>query len=160
MQPRLDIGKKRQHLGLHRYVERRNRLVGDEYLRIQRKRPRNPDPLALAAAELMWKALGSRRVEPDEAEQGLRFLTGFGGRRAVDDGAFRDNVDDSLSWIERSVRVLKHHLHAFANRAELAARELRDIRAAEPDFAAVNRHQPRDGARQRALAGAAFADEA
>src|SRR5580704_939958 len=118
---------------------------------MQRERARNADPLALAAAELMRKAPGGGAVEPDEVEQGLRFLAGFGGRRAVDNRAFRDDVDDALARIERSVGVLKHHLHAFADGTKLAARELRDVLATKQDFAAVYRHQPRDGARQRAL---------
>ena len=78
----------------------------------------------------------------------------------MDDRAFRDDVDDALARIERGVGILKHHLHAFADRAELAARETRDIGAAKQDFAAIDRHQPGDGARQSALARAAFADEA
>src|SRR6266446_6177292 len=139
MQPRLDISEKSQHLRLHRHIERRDRLVRDEHFWMQRERAGNADPLALAAAELMWKTLCGGGVEPDEAEQRLRLLAGFGGRGAVDDGAFRDNVDDALPRIERSVEILKHHLHAFADRAELAARELGDIRAAKQNFAAVDR---------------------
>src|SRR5882757_10538994 len=127
---------------------------------MQRERAGNADPLALAAAELMRKTLCGGGVEPDEAEQCSRLVARFGGRDAVDDGAFRDNVDDALARIERSVGILKHHLHAFADRAELAARELRDIRAVKQNSAAVNRHEPGDGARQGALARAAFPDEA
>src|SRR5258708_26853982 len=108
----------------------------------------------------MRKTLCGGGVEPDEAEQRLRLVAGFGGRGAVDDGAFRDNVDDALPRIERSVGILKYHLHAFADRAELAARELGAILAAKQNFTAVNRQEPRDGARQSALAGAAFPDEA
>src|ERR1700738_2844228 len=102
MQPRLDISEKSQHLRLHRHVERRDRLVRDEHFWMQRERAGNADPLALAAAELMRKTACGRRVEPDEAEQRLRLLAGFGGQGAVDDGAFRNDVDDALARIERS----------------------------------------------------------
>ena len=69
----------------------------------------------------------------------MRLFASFGGQGAVDDGALRDNVDDALARIERSVGILKHHLHTLADRAELAPRELGDIRAAKQNFAAVDR---------------------
>ena len=41
-----------EHRRLHRDVECRDRLVGDQQVGLERKRPRDADPLALAAREL------------------------------------------------------------------------------------------------------------
>ncbi len=46
----LDLLEQLQHLRLHRHVERRHRLVGDQQLGVHRQRARDADALALAAA--------------------------------------------------------------------------------------------------------------
>ena len=56
-------------LRLHRDVERRDRLVGDDERRIEGEGTREADPLALAAAELVRVPVEVRRVEPDQPEQ-------------------------------------------------------------------------------------------
>ena len=38
-----------QHLRLHRDIERRHRFIGDQHVGLERQRPGNADPLALAA---------------------------------------------------------------------------------------------------------------
>ena len=53
LQPRLQIHQQIDHLGLHRDVQRRDRLVGDDERRIERERAREADALPLAAAELV-----------------------------------------------------------------------------------------------------------
>ena len=68
-QPRADIGDQSQHLRLDRDVERRNRLVRDEYIRIERECPRQSDALPLAAGEFVGKAIGGLRIQPDQLEQ-------------------------------------------------------------------------------------------
>ena len=58
-----------EDLRLDRDVERRDRLVGDDQLRVERERAREADPLALAARELVRVELGRLRREPDLVEQ-------------------------------------------------------------------------------------------
>src|SRR5512143_713372 len=60
----LNVFKKVNHLGLNRNIEGRDRLIADDQLRIEGKGPGNPDPLPLAAAELMGIALGVLGIEP------------------------------------------------------------------------------------------------
>ena len=43
-----------QHRRLHRDIECRHRLVGDQQVGLERERPRDADPLPLAARELPW----------------------------------------------------------------------------------------------------------
>ena len=69
LQPLLQIHQQVDHLRLHRDVERRDRLVGDDERRIERERARQADPLALAAAELVRVARQMRRIEADQLEQ-------------------------------------------------------------------------------------------
>ena len=49
----LELGEQAQDLGLHRDVERRGRLVGDQQLGIAHQRHGDHDPLAQAARELV-----------------------------------------------------------------------------------------------------------
>ena len=49
----LQVDQQVQHLRLHRDVERRDRLVGDDHVGIDRQRLGDAEPLALAAGELV-----------------------------------------------------------------------------------------------------------
>ena len=49
----LQVVEQVDHLRLDRDVERRDRLVGDDQLRVQRERARDADALSLAARELV-----------------------------------------------------------------------------------------------------------
>ena len=80
-EPGPQVGQQVEDLGLDRHVERRDRLVADDELRLDRERPGDPDALALAAGELVRVALDVVRVEPDQPEQlgdplGLRLALG------------------------------------------------------------------------------------
>ena len=57
------------HLRLDRHVERADRLVGDDDLRVGRERARDADALALAAGELVRVAVDVPRREADLLEQ-------------------------------------------------------------------------------------------
>ena len=65
-----------QDLGLDGDVEGRDRLVADDEVRLQHQSPGDPDPLPLAAAELVRVAPGVVRLEPDHVhdprDPGLR----------------------------------------------------------------------------------------
>ena len=65
----LQIHQQVDDLRLDRDVERRHRLVGDDERRVERERARQPDALALAAAELVRVAIEVRRIEADQVEQ-------------------------------------------------------------------------------------------
>ena len=52
-EPRLEVDQQVEDLRLDRDVERRDRLVGDDQLRLERERARDADALALAAGELV-----------------------------------------------------------------------------------------------------------
>src|SRR5436190_1242185 len=77
----LQVVQQVQYLGLDGDVERRHGLVRDDEARADRERARDPDALALAAAELVWIAVRRVGRQADEGE-GLSLMDGE--RYAVD----------------------------------------------------------------------------
>ena len=67
--PFAQIHQQAENLRLDGDVERADRLVGDQQFGLHRKCPRNADPLSLAAAKLMGKAIRGAGIELDEFEQ-------------------------------------------------------------------------------------------
>ena len=76
------------------------------------ERPRDPDPLALAAGELVREAVVVLGVEPDPLEQ---LVDRVAYAAAVDDPVqaqrVADDLGDPLARVQRRVRVLEDHLH-------------------------------------------------
>ena len=70
----LQVGEQVEHLRLYRHVQRRHRLVADDERRLDRERARDPDPLPLAAGELVRIApgVGSDRGRPPRAGTATR----------------------------------------------------------------------------------------
>ena len=66
----LQLAQQLQHLGLHRYVQRRYRLVGHQHL--QRQRARDAHALALAAGELIGVAVEGGWLQPHQRQQFAR----------------------------------------------------------------------------------------
>ena len=71
----LQVLEQVQDLRLDRDVERRDRLVADDEVGVDRERAGDPDALALATGELMWEAVaigetgndpGVERVEVEQ----------------------------------------------------------------------------------------------
>ena len=69
MQLGLQVAEQVDQRGLHRHVECGRGLVEDHHLRAGRERPRDPDPLLLAARELVRVATQVVAREPDPLEQ-------------------------------------------------------------------------------------------
>ena len=64
----LQLHEQVEHLRLDRHVERRDRLVADEELGLDRERAGDADARALAARELVREAAHQRRVEADAVQ--------------------------------------------------------------------------------------------
>ena len=64
----LQVLQEVEDLRLHRHVERRNRLVADDELRVDRESARDADALALTARELVREAVVVLGVETDDLE--------------------------------------------------------------------------------------------
>ena len=66
---RLEVEQQIEDLGLDRDVERRDGLIADDQLGLERDRPGDADALALAAGEFMRIAARAHRPEPHDLEQ-------------------------------------------------------------------------------------------
>jgi hypothetical protein len=64
----LQAAQQVEHLGLHRKVQRTDRLVADDQPRPDDERPGDRDPLTLAAGELVRVPVRGRLLEPDALE--------------------------------------------------------------------------------------------
>ena len=100
-------------------VERRDRLVADEELRVQRERSCYADALSLASGELMRVATDRVGRQADEGEQ----LTDAGARlRAtgdrVDTKRLAHDPADRVARVQRGERILEDHLHPPPERSQ------------------------------------------
>ena len=157
----LEVLEKVEDLRLDRDVERRHGLVADDELRVQRERPRDPDPLPLAAGELVRVAVDEARVEADDVEELAHAGAAVAARAdAVHDERLRDDVADGHARVERRVRVLEDDLHLAPHLPHVLAAERRQLPPLEADRAAGRLEQAEDAVAGRGLAGAGLADEA
>ena len=151
------------HLGLDRDVEGRDRLVGDDQLRLDRERPGDADALALAARELVRVAVDVLGVEADQLEQLLHPGLLLALVQAVHAQRRADRiVADRVPRVERGVRVLEDHLHVAADGAQLVLLAGARCRVPSNSIDAAgglvsSRVTSRDG---RRLAAAGLPDEA
>ena len=150
------------HLRADRDVERRDRLVEDDQLRVQRERPRDADALPLAARELVREAVRVLGREPDDAQQlvdASLALVAAGARRGCASGSLtmsrtviRGLSDAYGSW--KTICISRRTSRICA------ALEARDVAAVEDDLPRRRLRQLDQRPRQRRLAAARLADEA
>ena len=150
-----------EHLGTDRHVQARDRLVGDDQLRIRSERAGDHHPLALAAGELeaVTAAVAAGRGEGDPLQQLVdRGLELGPTHRAIVLQRPGQDVLKSLVGVQRGVRVLEHHLHEAAIGPQLPAAEAAHVDLPVPGMEAdatgggsINaRDQAREGGFARA----------
>ena len=98
--------------------------------------------------------------EGDQLDQLIDPPTNGGTRQAGDLERLGQQFGDRHARVERAGWVLEHDLHFAAVLAELAGRQRGQIRAVEHDPPGGRDDKLRDGAPDRGLAAAAFADQA
>ncbi len=148
-------------LRLDRDVERGDRLVGDDEVRIERECAGEADALALAAAELVRVAGGCVRGQADDLKQ---LADALADRLAPADEAVHperlsDDATDAVARVERRERVLEDHLHPAAQRPQLVVPEVRDVGAVEDDLPGGRLVEAQQRAADGGLAAAGLADE-
>ena len=154
-----------QHLRLHRDVERRDRFIQQQQFRAQRERPRDADPLALAAGEAVRVAAQEPDIEADQRHHLLHALKAL-VRVAdlVDHERLADDVVRRHARVERAEGVLEHKLHLAPVGEELgsfqAQHVFRHAVIVEYDRAGVRGDRAQDHARGGGLAAARLADQA
>ena len=122
----LQVGEEVEHLRLDRDVEGRDRLVGDDQLRLEHQRAGDGDALALAAGEHVRVAAVVLRPQADLRHHVARPRGALGTAELGVDGErlFQDRAD-LLARIEGAVGVLEDELHRAAQPRRLARRRVR-----------------------------------
>src|SRR5215216_250702 len=99
-----------------------------------------------------------RRIETDLAQKIMGPRAGVRRRDAMHFRPEGDGILDGEAGVERGVAVLKHHLHAAAQRAQ--RKRWPDRLAVEHDLAGIRSYQTDDETRRGRLAAAGLADDA
>ena len=150
-----------EDLRLHRHVECGGRLVTDQQFGLHGKRPRDCDALALAAGKLVRITVDRIRRQADLGKQREHRLAGVAV--AMVDAERRDALGDDLAdaqaRVERSERVLEHHLHVPAHGAQPLPLETDQFAATEADAARRRHDQLEQRLADGRLAAARFADQ-
>ena len=134
LQLALKIGEQVEHLGLDGDVESRDGLVANDQPWLERERPRNPDPLALATRELVRVAVVVLGVEPHALHE-LTHERLPVSLDVVDRKRRTDDLPDRVTRVERRVGVLEDDLDLAPKRPQLARGEVGDVGAVEDDAA-------------------------
>ena len=123
----LQVLQQVDHLRLDRDVEGRDRLVADDELGVERQGPGDPDPLALAAGELVRIAIGevAGRGRPRSSSSSTLLLLLPPHEQAMLVERLGDDGADRHARIEAGLRVLEHHLHVRPDLAQGLALERR-----------------------------------
>ena len=134
----LNITKKIQNLSLNGHVKCRNGLVGHDELGANRKRTGDADTLTLTTRELVRIALAMSGRKANDLEQLLCLLQTLAlAHLGVNKQRLANNVLHLHARIERSVRILEHHLHLGAQRTNLLLGELRHVFALKENLSLV-----------------------
>ena len=160
----LQILEQVEDLRLDRDVERRDRLVADQDLGLERQGAGDADPLALAAGEAVRVAAHVAHVEADRLQQPLHPLGALlAAADAVDHQGLGHDVGHGHARVERAERVLEDVLDvpAEALQRRLVERQHVDraLGTVEHDPALVGLHRAHDHLADRGLARAALADD-
>ena len=138
-------------LPAHLRVQRREGLVEEEHLRLDRERPGEGDPLLLAARHLVRISVGLL-LEPDELEHRSGPLAALVLAHAPQAQPVGDVVD-ARHVGEQAVR-LEDDAHAA-----LARRDVRDVLAVDEDPAAVDLVEPAERPQRGRLAAPGRTEE-
>ena len=156
----LQLDQQVQHLRLDRDVERGDRLVRDDELRLQHEGPREPDALPLAATELVRVSAGRLGRHADALEHLVDGRVAvLAGSDPVDTEAFRDQVADLHPGVERADGVLEDDLHVAAHPLHVTSAEPDEIDAVEGDLPLGRLEQAQQRAPEGGLAATGLPDE-
>ena len=159
MQLVLQLVEQVDDLRLDRDVEGGHRLVEQDELGVDREGPRDADALALAAGELVRKAVENVTGHPHLLEQVPALALQLVSRHPANLQRGGQDLAHSLARVERRLRILEDHLHLLADRLQAPSAALGDVLAAEADRSRGRLDEPHQDADQRRLAATRFADD-
>ena len=121
-QPRLQVLQQIDHLRLDRHIERGHRFIAHHQRRLDGKRARDADALALPAGELMRISLRMVRCQPDQSEQLVHPRTPCHAvADTVHDQRLLQDLAHGHARVQRGKRILEYDLHPTAQTAQRIA---------------------------------------
>src|SRR5829696_649219 len=157
----LQIDEEVEHLRLHRDIERRDGLVGDDDVGIDRERLGDAEALTLPARELMRVFAHRLRAQADASEQLRDTLVLLPTAREPEVlQRFADDRAGREAWVERGIGILEHELDLAPVPPHRPRIEVRHVGAAEQDAAAGRLEQLHHHLAEGGFAAAGFADNA
>jgi hypothetical protein len=162
-QPKLraQVGQQVDDLGLNRDIEGRDRLVADDELGPQRKRPRDADALALSAAHLVGIAIGQAAGQSAEVQDILDPPVQINPplRNAVNYQWLSDDLPHLHARVEGRIGVLENGLHTAPKEPRGLLVEPLDVLAVEEYLAFGRRDQLEKAACDGGLAATRLTDQ-
>ena len=157
----LQLREQVDDLGLDRDIQRRDRLVGRDELRLDGQGPRDAGALPLAAAELVRVAPHRILRQADHLDQ---LVHAPGALRALGQAVHAQGLGqhgaDGHPRIQGGVRILEDHLHPAPHASQRGAEHAHDLLAVELDAPLGHADQPDHRPREGRLAAARFAHQA
>ncbi|SVK49536.1 Uncharacterised protein [Acinetobacter baumannii] len=143
-------------LRAHRHVQRGQRLIGDDHLRLQDQRAGQRDALFLPGSQHVRIVVGVIRQHADLAQRLVDTLLAFGGLKiGVQPQRRIQQLADALARVERGARILKNHANTLAAVTIIAERQRMIV---DQQLAGGGFHHAGEHLRQRGFAGAVLAD--
>ncbi len=133
-------------IGPHLGIERRERLVQEQHLRLDRQRPRQRHPLLLSAGQLM-RIAAALLAEMDQRQVPIGGLQPLRCRMAAQAQPEGDVLP--RGHMREQAVGLEHHAHVAPVR-----RQIGDVAIIQQDPAGIQALQPGQGAQRRGLAAA------
>ena len=145
-----------QHLALHRDVETRGGLIGDDQLGRERDGAGDPDAARLATAQLMGQAVGHGAGQSDQAQQPLDLGIEIAVGEAMDAEGLGQQAAHGEARAEGAHGILEDHGDVAMQALQRRAGEPQGRLPLEQHAAGGHRRQPDKSACQGRLAGAGF----
>ena len=109
----LQLGKQVQHLRADGDIQRADRLVGDDEIRLHDQRPRNADALPLPAGKFVRKPAGKFGQQAHVGQRTVNLLPALHFTLASFTviKSFRNNIIHLGALVQARHRILKDHLN-------------------------------------------------
>jgi len=157
----LQVHEQVEDLALDGDVERRDGLVADDEVGLERERTGDSDALLLATRERGRPSVAQRRIDADSGQQRVCPAAPLGGiMQAVDGPGLGDDVVRTEARVKGSSRVLIDELDVATHASQLFAAQGEEIHAAEHGRPGVRIDETEQQPRGRRLARTGAAHQA
>ena len=157
----LQLAQQIENLRLNGHVQRGNRLVTDNQLRIYCQRPRNTNALPLTAGKFMGIPLCVVGPQANQLQKLLHSFLLLGRRtQAMDFHRFANDSAHRHLRVQRRIRVLENHLHLLAELTHVLFIQAANIDALIKNLAPCRFLKTKHSTSNRTLATARFSHKA